>query len=260
MSYSITAACKAALLVCSLLVLVACSNSAHVPVVESGRAHTSPVHTGPIPQRYVVQKGDTLYDVAFRYNLDYRKLGGANGIKPPYRIFPGDILQLRETAASRPSTQKKTVAKSTSPTPAKKASPKKQPQPAVRYTPKVTDGGLWQWPLSGKIERYFSGDGLSKGIDIVAAIGTPVRSARAGQGIYGGSRLKGYGQLIIIRHDDIYLSAYAHNRVIKVQEGQNVKQGDVIAELGMSGTQSPKLHFEIRKSGKPINPLDLLPK
>lgn len=259
MSYSITAASKALLLISSVLWLVACSNSAHVPVVESGSAQTPTQHRGPVPQRYVVQKGDTLYAVAFRYNLDFRKLGAANGIKPPYRIFPGDVLQLREDASS--SVKQQTASKPPSQVaPAKQPSPAKPP--AVKLPPMqpTHDGGIWQWPLTGKIERYFSGNDLSKGIDIVAAIGTPVKSARAGQVIYAGSRLKGYGQLIIIRHDDIYLSAYAHNRVINVQEGQNVKQGEVIAELGMSGTQSPKLHFEIRKSGKPIDPLGLLPK
>lgn len=259
MSHSITAACKAALLFCSVIVLVACSNSAHVPVVESSRTQIPEAHTGPIPQQYVVQKGDTLFGVAFRYNLDYRKVGAANGLKPPYRIFPGDVLQLRESALPAPK-KSQAVAKTTPKTAPKTQSPPPKKPTKPTYTPKVADGGLWQWPVAGKIERFFSDDGLSKGIDIVAAIGTPVRSARAGQVIYAGSRLKGYGQLIIIRHDDIYLSAYAHNRVINVKEGQNVAQGEVIAELGMSGTQSPKLHFEIRRSGKPINPLGLLPK
>ena len=119
----------------------------------------------------------------------------------------------------------------------------------------------WLWPVSGKVVKQYSlQNKLSKGIDIAARTGTAIKSSRSGKIVYAGSALKGYGNLIIVRHDDVYLSAYAHNRVLLVKEGTIVKQGQKIAELGSSGTQSPKLHFEIRKKGKPINPLRLLPK
>jgi lipoprotein NlpD len=129
----------------------------------------------------------------------------------------------------------------------------------LKLEPVHTDKG-WLWPVSGQIVRQFSPQNeLSKGIDIAARIGTSIKSSRSGSVVYAGNGLKGYGNLIIVRHDDVYLSAYAHNRKILVKEGHLVKQGQRIAELGSSGTQSPKLHFEIRKHGKPINPLTLLP-
>lgn len=287
--------------IASVMILVGCGNSAHVPVSDaraSGKS-TSSKATG---QRYVIQKGDTLFGIAFRYDLDYRKLAQANKIPHPYRIFPGDVIVLREAAApvarkpvassnnKKPATtsaQKapaasKPAISSTANKPAnsngatkptvsaqatqnnaknsQSASNQKKPVVENEKAQQFTRNNQWIWPVTGKIERFFSADGLSKGLDIVAAVGTPVRSARDGQVIYAGSRLKGYGNLIIIRHDDVYLSAYAHNRVILVEEGQVVKQGDKIAELGMSGTQTPKLHFEIRKGGKPIDPMEMLPR
>lgn len=253
--------------------LASCSNSAHVPVTESQTSRSAVNRDVTTGDRYIVQPGDTLFGIAFRFDLDYRKLGAANGLKHPYRIFPGNVLVLKEASVAP---AKKTVMKNTTVKPPPVKPEPKQTVIKTAKTPSQTlgkqverdsvkapvsaGGSLWQWPVSGKVERYFSSDGLSKGLDISGAIGTPIHSARAGQVIYAGSRLKGYGKLIIIRHDDVYLSAYAHNRVILVEEGQAVKQGDIIAELGMTGTQSPRLHFEIRRAGKPINPLELLPK
>lgn len=119
----------------------------------------------------------------------------------------------------------------------------------------------WVYPVHGKVIKSFSTKGkLSKGIDFAASTGTKVVSSRSGKVVYAGSRLKGYGNLIIVKHDNVYLSAYAHNRVILVQEGDSVKQGQQIAEVGSSGTYEDKLHFEIRRYGKPIDPLTLLSK
>ena len=115
--------------------------------------------------------------------------------------------------------------------------------------------------MKGKILRKFSPQNdLNKGIDIDGSEGIPVKASRSGEVVYAGSGLKGYGNLIIIRHDDVYISAYAHNRSILVEEGQKIRQGDVVGELGMTGTDTPKLHFEIRKYGRPVDPLVLLPK
>ena len=117
----------------------------------------------------------------------------------------------------------------------------------------------WLHPVEGRITKTFSMSGRqNKGIDYSAQLGTDVVSSRSGEVVYAGSRLKGYGKLIIIKHDDAYLSAYAHNRTIKVKEGDIIKQGQKIAEVGQTGTQSPRLHFEIRRFGKPVDPLSLL--
>lgn len=244
---------KHILLLSSVLWLVACTNSAHVPVLESQTVNRSPI---AVPERYVVQKGDSLYAIASRYGLNFRQLAELNGISAPYIIYPGNVLHLK--TVKTPTTKPK-VAPPVNVI-AKKPSAVETAPPARVVSAGEAGKSTWIWPISGKIERGFTQDGLSKGVDIVAAIGTAVKSTRDGQVIYAGNKLKGYGNLIIVRHDDIYLSAYAHNRVIRVSEGQVVKQGDVIAESGMSGTQSPKLHFEIRRSGKPIDPLSLLPK
>lgn len=235
---------KLLLLIVSALVLVACSSSQHVPVIDS---HGKEVVKD---ERYVVQKGDSLYSIAFRYSLNHLQLAAANNIAPPYKIYPGDVIYLREMPV-------KPVAKPT-PKPVEKPKVVEKPKPDTSTVP-FHQAGPWIWPVKGKIIKGFD-NSLSKGIDIAAAIGAPIRSSKAGTVIYAGNRLKGYGNLIIVRHDSRYLSAYAHNRAILVKEGQSVQQGDIIAELGMSGTESPKLHFEVRLDGKPIDPASLLPK
>lgn len=203
----------------------------------------------------------------------------ANGISAPYTLSIGQIIDLTERVSTKSQSTNKShshkVASSSSKKPAahqenkpyrnegsktSSNSQKKgvQKNSAEKLPPNKDKG--WLWPVSGKVVRKFSPQNkLSKGIDIAARTGTPIVSSRSGKVVYSGSGLKGYGNLIIIRHDDVYLSAYAHNRKILVKEGTLIKQGQIIAELGSSGTQSPKLHFEIRKRGKPINPLTLLP-
>lgn len=245
-----------------IVLLAACSHSRDVPVTQSQGALPGKAHHRP--DYYTVQKGDTLFSIAWRFDMDYRKVAAANGLPYPFLIHPGDRIRLLEssgpgkTAATPGKAQlsgpkaSDTVSRKKAPT--SKKTPVKPPRVA-----KLDSGEAWIWPVRGTVERGFSTGGLSKGIDIAGKPGTPVKAVRSGQVVYAGSRLKGYGQLIIVRHSSEYLSAYAHNRKMLVEEGQKVKQGDVIAELGSTGTQSPKLHFEIRRNGKPVNPLSLLP-
>lgn len=250
-----------------VMLLAACSHSRHVQVSESRALPAGKAQS--VPDYYIVERGDTLFSIAWRFDMDFRKLAAANQIKSPYLIHPGDRIRLSETRQATASTAVKpaklpagkasdTVSPAVSRAPSKVQKPVRpvvQP-PVVKAVPNEA----WIWPVSGKLERYFSAAGLSKGIDIAAPAGTPVKAVRSGQVVYAGSRLKGYGQLIIIRHDSEYLSAYAHNRRMLVKEGQKVSQGDVIAELGSTGTDKPRLHFEIRRNGKPVDPLGLLPK
>jgi lipoprotein NlpD len=120
---------------------------------------------------------------------------------------------------------------------------------------------VWLWPTDGRvIGRFSDGVRVNKGIDIGGKLGDSVRSTRSGVVVYAGNGLAGYGNLVIIKHDDVYLSAYAHNKTILVREGQTVKAGEKIAEIGSSGSAYPKLHFEIRRDGKPVNPIQLLSK
>ena len=118
----------------------------------------------------------------------------------------------------------------------------------------------WQWPHSGKLIKRFSLAGnLHKGIDLRGDLGEPVVAANSGKVVYAGSGLVGYGNLLIIRHDEHYLSAYGHNSRLRVSEGDKVKVGQHIADIGNTGSNEMKLHFEIRRDGKPVDPLKLLP-
>lgn len=254
--------CFIILCICSLY---ACGTSVHAPVKE--------LRQPPLTAKtYTIQKGDTLFAIAWRFDLDYRLLAKANNIPRPYVIQPGDTIHLTESAgellgsSNHKKVEKVAVDRSKKPVNQKTTKKtgiikKKSVEKSNRETLQTGKNEEWKWPVSGKVIRYFSPqDNLSKGIDISAKTGTPVISSRSGKVVYAGSQLKGYGNLIIIKHDAVYLSAYAHNRKILVKEGQQVKQGQKIAELGSSGTQSPKLHFEIRRQGKPVNPMKLLKK
>jgi lipoprotein NlpD len=138
------------------------------------------------------------------------------------------------------------------------------PKPAAPNTPikPVTRSASgWAWPAGGTVIGRFSSNGsLNKGIDIAGELAQPVLAASDGAVVYAGSGLRGYGELVIIKHSDTYVSAYGHNRRLLVQEGQQVKAGQTIAEMGSTGTDRVKLHFEIRRQGKPVDPLQYLPK
>ncbi|WP_435583632.1 peptidoglycan DD-metalloendopeptidase family protein [Microbulbifer variabilis] len=217
---------------------------------------------------HTVSRGDTLYSIAWRYGQDFRKLAAINGIKPPYNIYPGQRLHLngkvpRQVASSSPVARKKTVAK---PAPTQKAIPAKNTKSltksSTRQKPQSKRTGTihWRWPVRGQvISKFRSGDPLRKGVDIAGEKGESVSAAADGTVIYAGSALRGYGKLLIVKHSDVYLSAYAHNHRLLVKEGSKVKAGQRIAELGSSGTNRDKLHFEIRKNGQPVDPLAYLP-
>ncbi|MCU7940296.1 MAG: peptidoglycan DD-metalloendopeptidase family protein [gamma proteobacterium symbiont of Bathyaustriella thionipta] len=246
-------------------------SSTYAPV-ENRRAASYDVkkkYTGKTPAYHRVKQGDTLYSIAWSYGQDYKSIAYRNNIKPPYRIFVGDALRLTTTQSSygtksrvnsaykkRTTSQhsKKGIVKST---PNKKTQSKKTTTNSSRYS--GSKQLYWNWPVKGKvIQRYLPQKG-KKGIDISAAKGTLIKSAEAGKVVYSGQGLVGYGRLIIIKHNDIFLSAYAHNQNLLVNEGQLVKKGQNIARLGRSGTDRYKLHFEIRKHGKPVNPMSYLP-
>jgi lipoprotein NlpD len=137
---------------------------------------------------------------------------------------------------------------------AKPAEKPAEPKPAA-----VSDDVAWGWPATGKLIGQFSETGANKGIDIAAKVGDPVIAAGPGKVVYSGQGLRGYGRLVIIKHNNTYLSAYAHNSNLLVKEGQAVTKGQKIAEAGNTDSDVPKLHFEIRRQGKPIDPIKLLP-
>jgi len=241
----------------------------------------SPVHSRP--GQYAVQSGDTLYSIAWRYGMDYRELANINRIGPPYKIHVGQTLKfvsapIVDRTLDR-SSDHKTSARSTgtgfavigggaasaqsSPSySAMKRSASSVPNHNEKSAeaPPSAPSLVWLWPTDGNLlGRFSDGARVNKGIDIGGKLGDSVRSTRSGVVVYAGNGLAGYGNLVIIKHDDVYLSAYAHNKTILVREGQTIKAGDKIAEIGSSGSAYPKLHFEIRRDGKPVDPLQLLP-
>ena len=194
---------------------------------------------------HVVRRGETLSAIAWRYGLDYRSIAKWNRIRAPYAIYPGQKLALRGASASTGRAQ------------AKKAgagSGAKRPA-----TPSAVPAGGWTWPARGELVQGF-GKGDRGGIDIAGRRGQPVVAARDGRVVYTGSGLVGYGRLVIIKHSERLLTAYAHNDRVLVREGQTVRAGHKIAEMGSTGAERVKLHFEVRRDGKPLNPLKYLPR
>ncbi len=197
---------------------------------------------------YIVKKGDTLYSISWRYGVDSKTLARWNNISRPYTIYPGQKLRINSTA---PIKRAKSSGKSSS---AKSKSVSNKPRKLVKTVPV----GDWRWPVRGKLLSKFSGS--NNGIDIVAKEGTIITATSAGKVVYAGNGLRGYGNLLIIKHNASFFSAYAHNRKLLVAEGAKVKTGQKIAELGSTGTDRAKLHFEIRKDGNPVDPLKYLPR
>ena len=188
---------------------------------------------------HIVERGDTLYSISWRYGLDAKQIARWNGIARPYTIFPGQRIRLGPGASTSKSATKKS---------------KKQQQKVVA----AKSPGDWRWPVKGKVIKKFSKE--NNGIDIKAKEGTIIKAASAGKVVYAGSGLRGYGNLLIIKHNATYFSAYAHSRRLLVSEGSQVKVGEKIAEVGSTGTDKTKLHFEIRKDGNPVDPLKYLPR
>lgn len=257
--------------------LVGCSStkSSSVGVVDRNNAvaQRPAVTTG----QYVVRPKDTLFSIAFRYGWDYKALAARNNIPTPYTIHPGQTIRfdgrtgstpaaVASTSDSTPSSSLKTTvirrqpngATTTTAVVAPSVANKSAPAPLPPAGPAPTG---WGWPSNGILIGKFSSNGsLNKGIDIAGDLGQPVLAASDGTVVYAGSGLRGYGELVIIKHSDTYVSAYGHNRRLLVREGQQVKVGQTIAEMGSTGTDRVKLHFEIRRQGKPVDPLQFLPR
>jgi lipoprotein NlpD len=189
---------------------------------------------------YVVRPQDTVYSIAWRYGLDFRDLARWNNIGSDFRIAVGQTLVLTPRRSALPP-----------PRPARALPPSQAP---TRSAPTVTPPG-WNWPTdrSGVPQPVPSG-----GILLYGQLGQDIRAASAGRVVYTGSGIRGYGNLIIIKHGENLLSAYAHNRESLVHDGQEVSAGEVIAHMGEGAPNKPVLYFEIRRNGKPIDPLGFL--
>ncbi len=196
---------------------------------------------GPPPASYVVRSGDTLYGIAWRYGLDHRAVARWNRLGSGTFITPGQRLRLTPPPAQGAAATKAP------------ASPPTQ-QAALRAPPR------WQWPAGGPvIEEFGAEPGPRTGLLVGGALNDPVRAAAAGRVVYAGSGLIGYGKLIIVKHNDSYLSAYGHNQRLLVSEGDDIALGQTIAQMGEGPGRRPSLHFEIRRNGTPENPRRYLP-
>lgn len=279
----------------SLLVLSACKYHPPVPIED----HSTGIVKRQLNSdgSYYVRSGDTLYAIAFGYGLDFKDVASWNRIASPYTIYPGQKLQLSaptgrraggsssgvqintvkspgqtttktvknsgssstKPAAAKPGTSKPVAAKSSPPPASTSTSKTKTPVKTPAST--TTDPKSWKWPTNGRVVRgYVAGNPARNGLDIAGKEGQAISASSGGQVVYSGNGLIGYGELIIIKHSEKMLSAYAHNKVRLVKEGENVTTGQRIAEMGRNSGNEQVLHFEIRAHGKPVNPLTYLPK
>ena len=271
-----------------LLIIVGCSTRKYpAPIVQIDQSQSpySESHRNSLDSDfYTVKKGETLYSIAWRAGIDFRLLAQMNDIKKPYAIYPGQKIALSQKVAksvkyqkSKPAVSnsntnqkfnKKTIAKEKSEEYGKKQADQKTKKAVTQNVKKEVKNDSfpskvrhWRYPSNGKIiDTYSTRENGNKGIDFGGQKGDPILAAADGKVVYAGSALRGFGNLIIIKHNNDYLSAYAHNRVLKVKEQDWVKAGQLIAEMGDSGTDKVKLHFEIRFRGRTVNPLKYLPK
>ncbi|MDP2253175.1 MAG: peptidoglycan DD-metalloendopeptidase family protein [Thiobacillus sp.] len=282
----------------ALLALAGCTSTVPAPVTERIPTRTVAKPEAPRPPQiapstsglHTVQRGDTLYAIAFANGLDHREIAIWNRLESADRILVGQVLRLtpppgavevmpldEESAPSaRPLVDEQVLrepqavllpytdanwAQATAPRPpAVAVAPPPTPAPAAAPRPPVANAGAagWLWPADGSVLGRFGAAG-GKGIDIAGERNAPVIAVAPGKVVYSGSGLRGYGRLLIVKHADEYLSAYAHNESILVKEGDTVAAGQKIALMGDSDADRVKLHFEIRRYGKPLDPLNYLP-
>lgn len=232
------------LIILCVIFLTACESRINLAPVTDAKLNTE-LNRSIVGYR--VKRGDTLYSIAFRFDKNYQTLARINQLSQPYRLYVGQIIWLVPRA-------------STGYSPA--MHPVKRTQPPQWHAPKRTPPTIqlhrtgWVFPVaSGHLLKYFSPSQGQKGIDIGANRGTRVRACADGVVAYAGNGLNGYGNLIIIKHENQLLTAYGHNARNFVREGQRVKKGEMIAEIGMLDRRHWGVHFEMRLLGKPVNPL-----
>lgn len=208
---------------------------------------------------HTVASGDTLSLIAWRYQLDYKPLARWNSIGPPYTIYPGQRIRLGPAAGQTGGGAQPALAQKTAPAAKKPPAARKKPAAKPKARPAQAGGRIaWSWPASGRLLALDSPI-ARQGLSISGQPEQPIKTAAAGEVIYSGSRLLGYGKLIIIKHSEVYLSAYAHNSKLLVNEGDKVGPGQTISRMGQDATGRYLLHFEIRRHGKPVDPRKYLP-
>lgn len=229
---------------------------------SSASNNSQPASSSPATHR--VRSGETLFSIAFQHDLDFRSLAIANGLNPPYTIFVDQVLNLTLSSGgtqTRGSIANSRLGSAVSNNAAARSQAGNTGAGRVLRQPVNSSSAgnpAWQWPHQGRLLRGFQA-GVNKGLDIGGNRGDAVLAAGDGDVVYSGRDIQGTGELIIIRHNDRYLSAYAHNSVMLVSEGSRVRAGEKIAEVGENPAGIAMLHFEIRRDGNSIDPARLLP-
>jgi lipoprotein NlpD len=247
----------------ALVILSACSSKSlqRAPVEDRSRSAASNASPRVIPATrpalgrenlgkpgyYEVQAGDNLFRISRNFGRSVPEIARWNGLSDPYIIEIGDVLRVSSSGSS--SGGGAPVVNNTPVTP-----PSPDPEKTRLPDPSIT----WAWPASGPILQGFD-PAKNKGVDLAGKAGDPVLAAADGSVVYAGSALRGYGNLVIVKHGATFVSAYAHNQSLLVKDGQSVKRGQKIAEMGQSEADRVKLHFEIRKNSTPIDPMQYLP-
>ena len=269
-------------------VLGGCGSKAlnRAPVEDRGSAASKPAPVMPdpgapavkqppgfenagLPGYYTVKPGDTLLRIALDHGQSSKDIARWSGVDNPNRIEVGQVLRVLPPVASaasavvaKPVTAASATPITSGPIPA--ASPDKPAAVAAPVAPAPTAGATaddeisWIWPTNGAVLAGFD-EVKNKGLDIAGAAGDPVLAAADGRVVYVGAGLRGYGNLIILKHNNTYLTAYAHNQTLLIKEDQSVRKGQKIAEMGSSDADRVKLHFEVRRQGKPVDPAKYLP-
>jgi lipoprotein NlpD len=224
-----------------------------VPAQKSEAAKPAPASEA----FYTVKRGDTLYSIALDHGADYREVAQWNTLDDPTRIRVGQVLRVKppeERAGAQVSSVRVPGRIEARPLDSKPVESPKPPSAVIE-----TKDAQFIWPVKGRVLSGF-GEPRNKGIDIDAKVGDPVLAAAAGRVTYTGSGIQGMGKLVVIKHDNGFITVYAHNKEILVKEQQSVTRGQKIAEIGSTDAERPKLHFQIRKGAAPVDPLLYLPK
>jgi len=278
---------KWAVVALAAAVLAGCASSTRhpAPVEDRNAARPQPAvvaDSKPLPGAenagkpgyYTVRPGDTLIRIALENGQNWRDIVRWNNIENPNVIEVGQVLRViapaglpaTDVAVVRPVAPSSTAPSALTPTQAPASAPRpvaSAPAPAPAATPPAASGGddelAWSWPVAGGSVLAGFDEAKNKGLDIGGKAGDAVMASADGRVVYAGAGLRGYGNLIILKHNNTYLTAYAHNQALLVKEDQSVKKGQKIAEMGSSDADRVKLHFEIRRQGKPVDPAKYLP-
>jgi lipoprotein NlpD len=245
----------------SLVLVTGCSTPRTKPASVTDRSGGNSYEPAP-PGYYRVKRGDTLARIALDHGQAPRDVAQWNKAENPNFnpnvIEVGDLILIKPPAGAKATAAKPVEKKATaSADKADAPAPSETAKPDSAKSEMVAEPGIrLSWPAKGKVTGEFNE--TNKGIDIAGKVGEPVLAAADGKVVYAGNSLRGYGNLVIVKHDNTYLTAYAHNSKLLVKEGDSVRKGQRIAEMGDTDTNSPKLHFELRVNGKPVNPTPYL--